>query len=87
MDLKSMTLLIKAVDALVRLDEAIKGFTDMGLSENFDELNHIYDVIKRNSIYRECVLTKTTDEMYDFVEDSNIPAEERAKVLLGLSVT
>lgn len=34
------------VDALVSLNEVVKGFSDSGIYENFGDLGYVYDVIK-----------------------------------------
>ena len=55
MEYEKMVLLIRAVDDLLKLNEALINLNRMGYQENFPQLDNIYEVIK-SVIMKRCYL-------------------------------
>jgi len=84
MDLENMMLLIEVIDELEKLDNAVRVFNDAGYSDCFDNLNHVYSVIKNYSIFKGCDSDKDEEAYDEILKNVSIPAEDRARILLGL---
>lgn len=84
MEYEKMVLLIRAVDDLQKLNDALINLNRMGYQENFPQLDNIYEVIKSMSIYKNCDDDDSIEEFYSIVEEVSKAAEERANILLDI---
>lgn len=84
MEYEKMVLLIRAVDDLQKLNDALINLNRMGYQENFPQLDNIYEVIKSVSIYKNCDDDDSIEEFYSIVEEVSKAAEERANILLDI---
>ena len=84
MEYEKMVLLIRAVDDLQKLNDALLNLNRMGYQENFPQLDNIYEVIKSVSIYKNCDDDDSIEEFYSIVEEVSKAAEERANILLDI---
>ena len=84
MEYEKMVLLIRAVDDLLKLNEALINLNRMGYQENFQQLDNIYEVIKSVSIYKNCDDDDSIEEFYSIVEEISETAEKRAKILMNI---
>lgn len=79
-----MVLLIRAVDDLQKLNDALLNQNRMGYQENFPQLDNIYEVIKSVSIYKNCDDDDSIEDFYSIVEEISETAEKRAKILMNI---
>lgn len=84
MEYEKMVLLIRAVDDLLKLNEALINLNWMGYQENFPQLDNIYEVIKSMSIYKNCDDDDSIEDFYSIVEEISETAEKRAKILMNI---
>lgn len=84
MEYEKMVLLIRAVDDLLKLNEALINLNRMGYQENFPQLDNIYEVIKSVSIYKNCDDDDSIEEFYSIVEEISETVEKRAKILMNI---
>lgn len=84
MEYEKMVLLIRAVDDLQKLNDALINLNRMGYQENFPQLDNIYEVIKSVSVYKNCDDDDSIEEFYSIVEEVSKAAEERANILLDI---
>ena len=84
MEYEKMVLLIRAVDDLQKLNDALINLNRMGYQENFPQLDNIYEVIKSVSIYKNCDDDDSIEEFYSIVEEVSKATEERANILLDI---
>lgn len=84
MEYEKMVLLIRAVDDLQKLNDALLNLNRMGYQENFPQLDNIYEVIKSVSIYKNCDDDDSIEEFYSIVEEVSKAVEERANILLDI---
>lgn len=84
MEYEKMVLLIRAVDDLQKLNDALLNLNRMGYQENFPQLDNIYEVIKSMSIYKNCDDDDSIEEFYSIVEEVSKAVEERANILLDI---
>lgn len=69
MEYEKMVLLIRAVDDLQKLNDALINLNRRGYQENFPQLDNIYEVIKCVSIYKNCDDDDSIEEFYSIVEE------------------
>ena len=84
MEYEKMVLLIRAVDDLQKLNDALLNLNRMGYQEYFPQLDNIYEVIKSVSIYKNCDDDDSIEEFYSIVEEISETAEKRAKILMNI---
>ena len=84
MEYEKMVLLIRAVDDLLKLNEALINLNRMGYQENFPRLDNIYEVIKSMSIFRDCKDDDSDERFYTIVDEISETAEKRAKILMNI---
>lgn len=84
MEYEKMVLLIRAVDDLQKLNDALLNLNRMGYQENFPQLDNIYEVIKSVSIYKNCDDDDSIEDFYSIVEEVSKAVEERANILLDI---
>lgn len=84
MDYEKMVLLIRAVDDLLKLNDALINLNRMGYHENFPQLDNVYEVIKSMSIFKDCKDDDSDERFYSIVDEINESVEKRAKVLMDI---
>lgn len=84
MEYEKMVLLIRAVDDLLKLNEALINLNRMGYQENYPHLDNIYEVIKSMSIFRDCKDDDSDERFYTIVDEISETAEKRAKILMNI---
>ena len=84
MEYEKMVLLIRAVDDLLKLNEALINLNRMGYQENYPHLDNIYEVIKSMSIFRDCKDDDSVEGFFAIVDEISETAEKRAKILMNI---
>lgn len=79
---RDMILLLELVDDLLRLNEAIKNLGGLGYQERFPKLDNVYEVIKANSVFRDCKTDEGMVKFYRIVDASNKKKQEKMETLL-----
>lgn len=79
---RDMILLLELVDALLRLNEAIKNLGGLGYQERFQKLDNVYEVLKNNSVFADCEDEEEMRKFYDIVDEVSEVTTQRVEILL-----
>ncbi len=80
---KELILLVEVVDELLRLDVAIKNLGGLSYQEQFCHLDNVYEIIKGNSIFANCVNEEQEMMFYNIVEELSETPEKRVERLIS----